>query len=515
MRRSFSVVFVWTVIVALFACGDEWHRNAAHADVPAESIRKGARLAAKHCQSCHLLPYPSLLDATSWEKGVLPHMGPRLGIFAYGFERYPASPNNPHLPKGFYPSNPVLSFVDWQNIIDFYTATSPDSLLVPNKLLPQTLSQFAVVRPQYKSAFPLTSFTALDTVKRQVLVFDLSSQQLLRFGAGLQVLDSLRIEGAVSDVVQVGDDLVVSNMGNINPSDAPLGSVQQVQPGTNGSVQPLFDSLQRPVVLKAADINKDGRTDYVVGSFGFFTGHLSWYEALGSGGFRQHIIKPVPGAAQVYITDENSDGLPDLWVLFAQGDESIRRFINRGDGQFEETVVLRFPPVYGSTSFELVDMDGDGDKDIVYTCGDNADFSPVLKPYHGVYVFVQQGGNFKQQYFYHLNGAFKARTADFDQDGDQDIAAISFFADYNRQPAQGFVYLQNGGSWNFAAATFAGAAAGRWITLDAGDLDGDGWTDLVLGNMAKPGAAGGTSVQWEKGPLFVVLRNTGRGRHPL
>ena len=512
MRKSFLVVFVCTIIVALFGCGDEWQRNASHANVADESIRNGKALAAQYCQSCHLLPEPAQLDAASWEKGVLPHMGPRLGIFAYGFERYPALANNPHLPRGFYPDTPVLSFVAWQHIIDYYTATAPDSLAVPAEEVPQTLAQFQVLQPRYQSAFPLASFTAFDTVNRQVLVYDMSTEQLMRFDAGLQLKDSVTIKGAVSDLVQAGTELFASNMGNINPNDAPLGSVQQISFSTTGNAHTLFDSLQRPVALQRTDINGDGRADFVAGSFGFFTGHLSWFEALEGGGFRKHLIKPLPGAAQIYVTDDNSDGLPDLWVLFAQGDESIRRFANLGGGRFKEEVVLRFPAVWGSTSFQLVDMDGDGDRDIVYTCGDNADYSPILKPFHGVYVFLQERGKFRQQSFYHLNGAFKARTADFDRDGDMDIAAISFFADYRLQPAQGFVYLQNRGGWSFGATTFAQAALGRWITLDAGDLDGDGWTDLVLGNMAKPGAASGASVQWERGPLFLVLRNRGKNQ---
>ena len=97
-------------------------------DVPLSSIKKGEVLALKYCQSCHLFPDPSLLDTKSWENGVLPNMGPRLGIFNYGFKTYPSFKNDRNLAPNFYPAQPLLSSDEWQNIIDYYTAISPDSL---------------------------------------------------------------------------------------------------------------------------------------------------------------------------------------------------------------------------------------------------------------------------------------------------------------------------------------------------------------------------------------------------
>lgn len=36
---------------------------------------------------------------------------------------------------------------------------------------------------------------------------------------------------------------------------------------------------------------------------------------------------------------------------------------------------------------------------------------------------------------------------------------------------------------NFDAFTFSGSADGRWMAMDAGDMDGDGDLDILLGSM--------------------------------
>ena len=174
----------------------------------------------------------------------------------------------------------------------------------------------------------------------------------------------------------------------------------------------------------------------------------------------------------------NNDGQPDLLVLMAQGDEGIYLFTNH-NGRFTEKRLLRFPPVYGSTYFDLVDFNRDGHPDILYTCGDNADLSPVLKEFHGIYLFTNDGAmNFTQAYFFPLHGAYKALAEDYDQDGDLDIAAISFFPDYQRSPEESFVYLENQGKLRFRAASMHRS--------HPGPLDRDGLRRLGSGRRHRP-----------------------------
>jgi hypothetical protein len=46
--------------------------------------------------------------------------------------------------------------------------------------------------------------------------------------------------------------------------------------------------------------------------------------------------------------------------------------------------------------------------------------------------------------------------------------------------------------------------------MDAGDLDGDGKTDIVLGNFSFYAPVSKAGVDFKKGPPFLLLRNKGR-----
>ena len=182
-----------------------------------------------------------------------------------------------------------------------------------------------------------------------------------------------------------------------------------------------------------------------------------------------------------------------------------------GGGKFKEDRILRFPTINGSSYFELADFNNDGFEDIVYTCGDNADNSPVLKPYHGVYIYLNDGkNNFIQKYFYPINGCYKAIARDFDKDGDLDIATISYFPDSENQPEEGFVYFENkGGGLNFTPSSSQSLTKGRWLTMNVGDYNQDGYLDLIFGNFSLLKPIVKSEKDWKKGPPFMVLTNKG------
>jgi hypothetical protein len=506
------------IFALLFYSCKTYHRNKTFKDVPLASIKRGEALAEKYCQSCHMLPDPSLLDAKTWEKGALPYMGPNLGLFEFGFDQYPSMRGDRYLDKTYYPSKPMVQLDEWQSIMDYYTATSPDSLPAQHrdKKIKIGLPLFNASEVHLQDG-PAITYIGIDTTTNahKLIAFDHGTGTLMSFDANAKLIDSISMKGAVADVVYNDNKLLLCNMMYLVPTNMKLGKLQKVLVTDSNHFQldtvPILDSLARPVRIEYADFNQDGKQDLLVGEFGFLRGGLNWYENLGDGKYLRHPIRSLPGVLKMYVNDYNNDGLPDIWALFSQGEEGIFLFTNKGHGQFEEREVLRFPSVNGSSNFELDDFNKDGFPDILYTCGDNADYSRVLKPYHGVYIYINDGrNNFDKKYFFPINGCYKAIGRDFDGDGDLDIACISFFADYLTQPEEGFVYLENKGNLDFDPFSIPEAVKGRWLTMEAGDLDGDGKPDLVLGNFT----LGFTNIKggfdWKKGPSILILKNLGK-----
>ena len=509
------------IIILIFfgSCHDKYNVNKTHLEVPTSNIQDGEKLAAMYCQSCHMLPDPSLLNSSVWEKGILPNMAPRLGIFKYKDRYYPTLKNDRDLDPGYYPATAVMNDEQWQHIIDYYTSVSPDTLPgQPSKK--KIINSLPLFTPD--TSYPALYFNSATSylkinppgINATLIVSDAIKKSTYFLDKNLKLTDSILTNGPIVDLDFTDNKLVACNIGILFPNNGKHGKAQILN-NVNGKIfidsATLFDTLRRPVQITAADLNKDGKMDYIVCEFGFLNGSLSWMENKGNHKFEKHILRNVPGAIKAYVQDYNHDGLPDIWVLFAQGEEGIFLFTNKGQGNFSQEEVLRFPPVYGSSYFELDDFNKDGFPDILYTCGDNADYSPILKPFHGVYIFMNDKTNhFKQQYFYPINGCYKAIARDYDGDGDLDIATISFFADYAHHPEEGFVYLKNEGNMNFTPYSLPATQSGRWLTMDVGDVNGDGKPDIVLGNFSIGPAFNRAGIDWKKSPPFLILMNTGK-----
>lgn len=458
---------------------------------------EGEKLAQTYCASCHLFPEPNLLDKTTWRNNVLPVMAQQLGLQIVNGEAYPDIQKDEN---GKFESVASITPEEWVKIAAFYEENAPEKLPSQDREPISGITDMFSVKPVPipQSSFPSLTYIKIDAANQQI--YAASDSMLGIFDKKASTILAQKVKETIVDIdfgntlQQAGNRTgYFTNIGILNPNDLTKGSIHSFDFDGKTNFKNtgiILEKLTRPVQSISVDLDKDGLIDQLICGYGNKNGSLVWNKNLGNNKFKEQIIRPFPGAIKAYIDDINKDGLPDIWVLFAQAQEGIFLFTNKGkdaegNTQFDTKEILRFSPIHGSSFFELVDLNKDGYKDILYTSGDNADYTThVLKPYHGVYGYLNDGrNNFSQTFFYPINGCFKALGRDFDKDGDVDIATIAYFPDFKNQPKEGFVYLENKGKLTFSATSIKEVNAGNWLVMDAADLDADGDEDIVLGNF--------------------------------
>lgn len=490
----------------------------------AEEVRPGftgEQLAQAHCASCHLYPDPSLLDTERWRQ-VLPNMGYRLGMYReVDRDSLILSTDMRGVDTTrLFPAQPLVTPSEWEKIEAFYLSAAPDGMepVRRRQALRPGLAHFVVRVPRWRFETPLTLLTKMQPDNQWLFLGNYGNPStLVVINPAGQVLYEWNLVGAPVRAHGDAGRLYVLLAGpGPEPTEASAGSILVIdRPEALSQAPPrtLLGGLKRPVDMDLADLNGDGIKDFIICEYGHEAGFLSLYTSEASGDYRRRVLSAEPGAVRAVVHDFDEDGLPDIGVLMAQGDEGFDIYTNDGAGGFTRHRKLRFPPVFGSNDVQLADFNADGRMDLLYVNGDNADYTRVVKPYHGLRLYLaDEAGEYQEALFFPLPGAYSARAGDFDADGDLDIAAISYFPDYLEAPEQGFVYLENKGGLNFEGHTMPYAQRGRWMTMDAGDLDADGDLDLLLGSnigFSPQGDTTGLFQRWiREAPSFVWLENT-------
>jgi hypothetical protein len=244
--------------------------------------------------------------------------------------------------------------------------------------------------------------------------------------------------------------------------------------------------------VEAADFDGDGDLDLIVAAFGWRqVGSLlmlenrtrDWSAPM----FVPRVLDARTGSIHVPPVDLDRDGRPDVVTVFSQHYETVVVFLNGRGGFRPETLYTAPHPAWGSSGIDAADLDGDGDLDVVLSHGDMLD-DFVLKPYHGIQWLENRGSfPFTEHTLAAIPGAMGARAVDLDGDGDRDVVAVAFVPAPRRPdeappPAlPSLLWLEQVSSARFERRTLE--IGGRHVSVDAADYDRDGDVDLVVGSF--------------------------------
>ncbi len=296
------------------------------------------------------------------------------------------------------------------------------------------------------------------------------------------------VHAAADDLDGDGDlDVLVACMGVVFPNNEKIGSVVVLENDGNQHFTPrvLLEHVARVTDVEAGDFNGDGRRDLAVAQFGYDQGEIRWMENTGGWQFKSHILLDLSGAINVCVADMNGDRTPDIVAVVAQQWEEIHLFANNGHGSFTGKVIGGSTNEdFGSSGITLCDVNRDGRPDVLYSNGDGFDYAqPGPRPWHGVQWLENNGeGFFTLHRIGDLAGAYAPVGVDLDGDGDIDVVAVSGFNRWENPQAIALMWFRNDGAKGFTPCVLAHVPT-HLLTVTAGDFDGDGRPELLTGGF--------------------------------
>ena len=518
--RKIPIVFLLLITFVLYQCTVDNNKPTKKITQQNTSISSGEELAKIYCAACHQYPAPDLLDKKTWSNFVLIRMASFMGIYINGgkyMSKMPAQWLEPGVggqrvkAANIYPDQPVLTTAEWEKIVEFYIKNAPEKLPVSPQREIKVGVPFFDSKPfsSNNNIAPLVQSMTVDKAANNVYAAEYKGG-IFKYDFNGKLLDHYPAQSHIVKMKATKDEIVLLDMASRYGSDTPNGTFTMAK-SFNDLKQKKYKTniqkLMRPVDFVMGDLTGNNKEDIVMAEYGNLLGALSWFENKEDGSYQRHELFSDDGSIKAEIVDVNKDGKNDIIALKGNSDEGIDWYINEGNGKFKRERKLRFPPTHGSTHFQILDFDKDGEDDILYSNGDNGDYTPILKPYHGIHLFLNKKGKYQEEFFIPLNGVYQAEAVDLDKDGDLDIAAVSFHPDFQNNQKEGFVIFVNDGKNNFTAHTISQFANSRWMRFITTDIDGDKDIDILLSamNIKTPEISQTVAKKWETAADAIIL----------
>ncbi|MDP6050615.1 MAG: VCBS repeat-containing protein, partial [SAR202 cluster bacterium] len=266
------------------------------------------------------------------------------------------------------------------------------------------------------------------------------------------------------------------------------------------STEVLLEKVGRVACAESADFDNDGDIDLAVCVFGNTTGKIIWMEQKENFRFEEHILDARPGAIHAFPFDADGDSDIDLVVSLSQDYEEVLLFRNNGKGDFSKEILFNSDKIYfAMTGIELSDLDRDGDIDILVTNGDALNYYEIpdgVDPnnVHGLSWLENNGlGKFQYRDIIRIWGAYSVKPLDVDGDGDTDLvlSTMQLPEVFPRARLQGMIWLENDGEQDFFRHDIDLNVPSLTASIEIFDLDSDGSFEILGGTMDQSGGDAG------------------------
>jgi hypothetical protein len=506
MRKALGIAVLLALAAAVAITAARFERTdgwrAAAVNEPAPRDRSDARLREAQdreeedaavetlCSTCHVQPSPDCQPKRLW---------PRKIELMYAFARGP----RPVSPNRILPIDVPIRYYTTRAAEEF--SVPEDAMGSPPSPLPFKRRPIALEAIPSPPAISCVKFVRLsDDGPQQLLICDMRHGLVVlwtpsRANEPARVIAHVPHPCRVQVVDLDGDglrDILVANLGEFWPVDTDKGSVVWLRNRGNGRFDAvvLADKLSRVADLQAVDFDGDGDLDVVLAAFGQVnTGGIVYLENVTKDWshpeFEPVVLDYRAGASDIHVVDLNQDGHPDFVALVSQEHEKVIAFLNRGWGSFAQETIYAAPHcAWASVGIRLIDLNGDGKMDVLLANGDQVEFGPVIRPYHGL-AWLENKGTYPFAYhrITHMPGAHTLLPCDLDGDGKVDIVSSAFIPTFNpnwpgSERLDSVVWLRQTAPGQFKRYALETGTPFHPVG-DVGDIDGDGHIDIVMGNF--------------------------------